>query len=434
MKITIVGTGYVGLTSGVCFASLGHDVTCVDIDQDKVALLERGECPIFEEGLSDLLAKNHADGRIQFTTDPSMGMHAAQIVFLCVDTPPGEYGKANLANLLLAAKNCAAHIEKPVLFVNKSTAPVGTVAKIAEVIERAAQGKEFSVASNPEFLQEGSAVKNFMRPDRIVVGVSDQRGHDLLHECYHSFVDSGVPFLVTTVESAELIKYAANAFLALKISFINEIADFSETVDADIADIARGMGLDPRIGPLFLQAGIGYGGSCFGKDVKALAAAGEERGFEFKIIKALSTVNDLRYRILLAKLAKHLGDLRGKKIAILGLAFKPKTDDVRDSPSLRIVHELLERGATIAAFDPVANENFKKTFKESGRIRLADSTTDALAGADALVVLTAWDEFKQLDLAKLKSVMSNGLIVDGRNIFSRTTAEQAGFRYEGVGR
>lgn len=434
MNITIIGTGYVGLTSGVCFAEIGHMVTCVDIDEQKINSLKRGECPIFEEGLSELLSKNISTSRLHFTTDFKEGMRNPSIVFFSVDTPPGEYGKANLTNLLSAVKSCAEYLEKPVLFVNKSTAPVGTVEKIRETIQKIRPETEFSVASNPEFLQEGTAVANFMAPDRIVVGVHDERGHDALHECYHSFIDSGVPLLVTTVESAELIKYSANAFLALKISFINEIADFCERVGADVTDIAKGIGLDARIGPQFLQAGIGYGGSCFGKDVKALSIAGEERGFEFKIIKALSTVNDLRYRIILNKLTKHLGDLRGKRIAILGLAFKPKTDDVRDTPALRIIHELLDRGASVTAFDPIANDKFKIAFSHNGEVAYGEDAYAAVKGADAVVILTAWNEFSQLNLETLKSVMRNGLIVDGRNIFDRTSVEKAGFLYEGVGR
>lgn len=434
MNITIIGTGYVGLTSGVCFAEIGHTVTCVDIDRGKIDRLNQGDCPIYEEGLTDLLEKNRTAGRLAFTTSFSEGLAKASLVFFCVDTPPGEYGKANLTNLLRAAIMCADHLDHPILFINKSTAPVGTAAKIKEAIASARPNAEFSVGSNPEFLQEGSAVANFMNPDRIVVGVEDERGHTLLHECYHSFIDKGTPFLVTTIPSAELIKYTANSFLALKVSFINEIADFAEKVGADITDIVKGIGLDARIGPLFLQAGIGYGGSCFGKDVKALAVAGEEKGFEFKIIKALSTVNDLRYRIVLNKLIKHLGDLRGKRIAVLGLAFKPKTDDVRDTPALRIIHELLDRGALVTACDPIAIDKFKTAFSRSQDVSFEIDMVAAAQGADAVVVLTAWNEFKQLNLETLKSVMKNGLIVDGRNIFDRARVEEAGFTYEGVGR
>ena len=435
MNITIIGTGYVGLTSGVCFAELGHEVTCVDIDVEKIEQLSSGVCPIFEEELPELLAKNLAAGAIRFTTKLSEGVRAASVVFFCVDTPPGEYGKANLRNLLAAARSCAECLsDRPVVFVNKSTSPVGTAALLAETIRKIAPNTPFSVASNPEFLQEGSAVKNFLQPDRIVVGVTDARAHEVLHECYHPLIDRGVPFLATSIESAELIKYAANSFLALKISFINEIADFAEHVGADITDIAKGIGLDPRIGPLFLEAGIGYGGSCFGKDVKALDRSGEEHGYEFKIVKALSTVNDLRYHIILKKLKKHLGELKGKRIAVLGLSFKPKTDDVRDSPSLRIVHELLDAGATVTVSDPVALEKFKVEFSRNGDITYEADPHQAARDADALVILTAWREFRELDLNELKNKMSHGLIVDGRNIFDRAQVEAAGFTYEGVGR
>lgn len=434
MNITIIGTGYVGLTSGVCLAHIGHTVTCLDIDEAKIRNLSQGICPIFEEGLPELLASTLSAGRISFTTDVQTALKSAQIVFFAVDTPPGEYGKANLKNLLTAVRSCAVFARDGMLFVNKSTAPVGTIEKIKEVFQTTNPPTKVSFASNPEFLQEGSAVHNFLNPDRIVVGVEDDLGHQLLHECYHSFIDGGTPFLVTTIPSAELIKYAANSFLALKISFINEIADFCEYVGADVDDIAKGIGLDERIGHRFLQAGVGYGGSCFGKDVKALAVAGEERGFDFKIIKALSTVNDLRYLIVLKKLINNLGSLKGKRITVLGLAFKPKTDDVRDATSVRIVHELLDRGAVVTCYDPVANEKFKHSFSRADKLVFGNDSYDASSGADAVVILTEWAEFKNLDLEKIKSVMANGLLVDGRNIYERKTAERAGFHYEGIGR
>lgn len=435
MNITIVGTGYVGLTSGVCFAELGHSVTCVDIDEKKIAHLSTGACPIYEEGLSALLEKNLRSGTVRFTSSFEEGMRHADVVFFCVDTPPGEYGKANLAHLLSAVHSCAQNLNtRYVLFVNKSTAPVGTAATITETIRSMNESASFGVASNPEFLQEGSAVANFMNPDRIVIGVQDERGHELLHECYHTLVDRGVPLLATRVESAELIKYAANSFLALKISFINEVADFAEQVGADITDIAKGIGLDKRIGHRFLEAGIGYGGSCFGKDVKALDRSGEEHGFEFKIIKALATVNDLRYQIIFKKLKKHLGDLKYKRIAVLGLSFKPNTDDVRDSPALRIVHELVDAGARVTVTDPVALEKFKTAFSRNGDVAYAETAYEASGDQDAIVVLTAWREYTQLDLTRIKESMSGALIVDGRNIFDRKQVEEMGFVYEGVGR
>lgn len=439
MKVTVVGTGYVGLTAGVCLADSGHTVVCVDIDEEKIHTLSQGNSPIYEASLEDLLKKTLAEKHITFTTDVRLGMHQADIVFFAVDTPSGEYGKANLSNLLTAARSCARAASSEVVFVNKSTAPVGTVAKLKEVIAQEIKNTPFSIASNPEFLSEGNAVRDFLFPNRIVIGVEDECAKKALQELYRPIISDEHPLIITTIPTAELIKYTANAFLALKISFINEIADFCERVGADVKDIANGIGMDKRIGHHFFRAGIGYGGSCFGKDVKALAASGEEYDFEFKIIKALARVNDLRYQIVLHKLKKHIPIIKGSYIAVLGLAFKPMTNDVRDAPSHRIIYELLEQGAVVNAFDPVANDEFRKNFSKNKDIYnkdiyLADSLYEALEGVDALLILTEWNEFKTIDLQKAAKLMRGRLIIDGRNIFERTQAESIGFVYEGIGR
>lgn len=434
MNITIIGTGYVGLTTGVCFAHIGHTVMCVDINTEKLAQLQAGSCPFYEEGLQELLAETQGAGSIIFTAPCASALANADIVFFCVDTPPGTYGKSDLSHLLAAVKTCAEFAAKPMVYVNKSTAPVGTLAKIERTIREYSPNKDFSVASNPEFLKEGVMVKDFLEPDRIVIGVQDERAKKALMEAYKPITKKGFPLIITTIPSAELIKYTANAFLALKISFINEIADFAERVGADIFEIKKGIAPDSRIGSKFLEAGIGYGGSCFGKDVKALFTTGQEHGYEFKIIKALATVNDMRYQIILKKLTRHLPELQGKTIAVLGLAFKPKTSDVRDAPSHRIIHELLDHGARVRAYDVAANKEFEKNFARAQEITIAPDALEAMHDADALVILTDWNEFKTLDFKKIKSMMRGNLIVDGRNIFERVAAEMHGFIYEGVGR
>lgn len=430
----MIGTGYVGLTTGVCFAELGHTVTCLDINEEKITLLKNGGCPIFETGLEDLLQKNIGAGNLSFTTQYAKAIPGADAVFICVDTPPGEYGKANLTNLLAATRECAEHLDGYTLIINKSTAPVGTVKTIKEVISEIAIGKEFDVASNPEFLAEGTAINDFMEPNRIIVGIDTAQASATLKACYAPLIKKGYTYIETIPQSSELMKYASNSFLAMKLSFINEIADFCEIIGADVKEVAYGMGLDSRIGGKFLQAGIGYGGSCFGKDVQALAMKGEELGYEFKMIKALIAVNSLRYRVALNKLLKNLGTLKNKKIAVLGLAYKANTDDVRDAQSLRVVLELLDAGAHVSAYDPEAMGSFKKMFKRSGEVTFANNALEAITGADAILILTEWGEFKDLDLSSLKTKMSGSVIVDGRNILDRAAVEAAGFTYEGIGR
>lgn len=434
MTIAIVGTGYVGLTTGVCFAHFGNTVNCFDIDEKKIKRLSQGECGIYETGLDDLLKKGLSGGNLSFTSDPRRAIEAADVIFFAVDTPEGEYGKADLSHLLEAVKNCAHYAKVGTVFVNKSTAPVGTVQKIREAISESISGKDFSVASNPEFLSEGNAIQDFLHPDRVVIGVDDLRAEQALRTVYAPIIGDDHPLVVTNIPSAELIKYAANSFLALKISFMNEIADFCEVCGADVKEIARGIGYDKRIGNRFLRAGIGYGGSCFGKDVSALAMSGEEHGYEFKIIKALSLVNTLRYQIILKKLHTHLPDLKGKRIAICGLSYKPMTDDVRDAPSHRIIFELLTRGARVSAYDPAANESFRGLFSHAAQVHFAQSAYAVLGDADALLILTEWDEFRNFDLSKVRQLMRGRVIIDGRNVFERKDVEQAGFVYEGIGR
>lgn len=430
----MIGTGYVGLTSGVCFAELGHTVTCLDINKEKIDALQNGECIIFEHDLEELLKKNLAEGRLFFTSDYKKAIPSADCVFFCVDTPLGEYGKANLTNLLAAASECARHLDGYVVLINKSTAPVGTTAKIKEVVAEHAPQAEFDVASNPEFLAEGTAVRDFLQPNRIVIGAESSRAEQILREVYKPLIEQGRTFFATTIPSAELIKYASNAFLAMKLSFINEVADFCELVGADVEDVSHGIGLDSRIGSRFLKASIGFGGSCFGKDVSALVRRGEEEGYEFKMVKALIAVNSVRYLVALNKLIKHLGALKGKTVAVLGLAYKAGTDDTRDSQSLRIIFELLAHGAEVRATDPKAIENFKKMFSRSAEIEYFATALDAARGADVALILTEWDEYKNISLAKLKNTMSGNVLVDGRNILNRKTVETAGFTYEGIGR
>ncbi|MBI4239837.1 UDP-glucose/GDP-mannose dehydrogenase family protein [Candidatus Uhrbacteria bacterium] len=435
MRITIIGTGYVGLTTGVCFAELGHIVTCLDIDKEKINKLQKGECPLFEPGLDELLKKNSMAARLSFSDSYEEAVPNADVLFFCIDTPSGEYGRSNLTNLLAAAKTSARFIQNGVCLVNKSTAPVGTVQKIEETVRNIAPDKDFDVASNPEFLAEGKAVNNFLAPYRIVIGTHTKRAEGALKNVYAPLTEKGVPLISTSIPSAELIKYAANAFLAMKVSFINEIADFCELVGADITNVSTGMGLDPRIGDKFLHPGLGFGGSCFGKDVRALVHRGEEEGYEFKMIKALIEVNSVRYLIALTKLKKHLGSLQGKKITVLGLAYKAGTDDVRDAQSLRIVFELLDLGAEVHAYDPYAMQRFQNIFQRADEVHYASSASQALEGADAALILTEWEEFKNLNLQNIKERMGkSALIVDGRNMFDRTTVEDLGFTYEGVGR
>jgi len=432
MRIAMIGTGYVGLVSGACLADFGHKVTCVDKDARKIEGLDAGGMPIWEPGLEALVKANVERGRLSFTTDVSRGVEGAEAVFIAVGTPArrGD-GHADLTYVFEAVRELAKMVKPGTVLVTKSTVPVGTGDKIVAILdEEGAEG--ISVASNPEFLREGAAIRDFKIPDRIVVGAEDERAREVLREIYRPLFLNQAPILFTGRRTAELIKYAANAFLATKISFINEIANLCEAVDADVQDVARGIGLDNRIGPKFLHAGPGYGGSCFPKDTLALLQTAELVGVEQQIISAVVKVNDERKAAMADRVARALGgSVAGKRIGLLGLAFKPNTDDMREAPSIPLAATLIERGASVIAFDPVAREQAETVL--SG-VDYAPDAYSAADGADAVVIVTEWDEFRALDLETLASRMRGRTLVDLRNVWDPHEAERAGFTYFGVGR
>ena len=432
MRIAMIGTGYVGLVSGACFADFGHRVCCVDKDISKIDGLNDGIMPIWEPGLEALVRSNGARGRLTFTTDLAAAVKDAEAVFIAVGTPArrGD-GHADLTFVFDAVRELSKFIRPGAVVVTKSTVPVGTGDRIEEIL--AEEGvREVSVASNPEFLREGAAIADFKHPDRIVVGAEDERAQDVLREIYRPLFLNRAPILITGRRTAELTKYAANAFLAVKISFINEIADLCEAVDADVQDVARGIGLDNRIGPKFLHAGPGYGGSCFPKDTLALLQTAEKAGVDQRIVRTTVEVNEDRKAQMVERVSAALGgDLQAKRVAVLGLAFKPNTDDMREAPSIPIINALVERGAEVAAFDPVAREQAEKIFKG---IDFAEDAYAAAESADALVIVTEWDEFRALDLERIAALMRGKVLVDLRNVYDRTEAEEAGLTYYGVGR
>lgn len=434
MKITVVGTGYVGLVTGTCFAELGNDVICIDIDAAKIENLKKGIIPIYEPGLEELVLRNHKEGRLNFTTDLKTAIEWCEIIFSAVGTPQGEDHRADLQYVRTVAKSVGQYLNGYKVFVNKSTVPVGTSDEVARLIKEASKGlQDFDVVDNPEFLREGSAVKDFLNPDRIVCGVDSDRAREAMEKLYSPLVRAGRPLLFTDVHSAEIIKYASNSFLATKISFINEIANFCEIAGGDVTMVAKGMGLDDRIGPRFLHAGIGYGGSCFPKDVNAFIQTGLDKGYEFKIIKAANAVNEIQKKKIIEKIRKEFPDLNGLTIAVWGLAFKPKTDDMREAPSLEILPELLSAGAKLRAFDPVAAENAKKIL-DTDNVEYVASPYDAATGADILLILTEWDEFRAIDFTRISSAMKGKHIFDGRNIYQPADIEKLGFTYVSVGR
>ena len=432
MRIAMIGTGYVGLVSGACFADFGHQVTCIDKDSGKIDSLNAGKMPIWEPGLEALVKANVEHGRLRFTTDLASGVEKAQAVFIAVGTPAraGD-GHADLTYVHAAARELARVIAPDTVVITKSTVPVGTGDSIDQILTE--EGRTgISVASNPEFLREGAAIRDFKIPDRIVVGAEDEHAREVLRQIYRPLFLNQAPILFTTRRTAELTKYAANAFLAVKISFINEIANLCEAVDADVQDVARGIGLDNRIGPKFLHAGPGYGGSCFPKDTLALLHTAEAVGVDQRIVRTVVEVNDERKQSMVDRIADALGgDLAGKRVAVLGLAFKPNTDDMRDAPSIPIVTGLLDRDAEVMAFDPVASEQAKPLMQGA---EFADDAYAAAEGADALVIVTEWDELRALDLDKLAKAMRGTVLVDLRNVYDPGTARQAGFSYLGVGR
>ena len=434
MKIVVIGTGYVGLVSGACFADFGHQVTCVDKDPKKIEMLEDGVMPIWEPGLDSLVDANVKKGRLHFTTELAPALPDADAVFIAVGTPSrrGD-GHADLTYVFAAVKELAQALEHPVVVVTKSTVPVGTGDEIAKILKDEGAPEGCTVASNPEFLREGAAIADFKHPDRILIGADDETARGVLREIYRPLFLNKAPMLFTSRRTAELTKYAANAFLATKISFINEMADLCEAVGADVQDVARGIGLDNRIGPKFLHAGPGYGGSCFPKDTLALLKIAEDAGVENQIVNAVVKVNDDRKNAMAARVEKALGgSVAGKTVAVLGLTFKPNTDDMRDAPSIPLVTMLADQGANVRAFDPVGIEMAKPHLPDD--VHYASSAEEATDGADALVIVTEWDEFRALDLGAIKKRMNGSALVDLRNIYEADEAARAGFTYSGIGR
>ena len=432
MRIAMIGTGYVGLVSGACFADFGHRVCCADKDSSKIEGLNAGVMPIWEPGLEAIVKSNVERGRLTFTTDIPSAVEGAEAVFIAVGTPArrGD-GHADLTFVFDAVRELARVIEPGTVVVTKSTVPVGTGDHIEEILRE--EGVDsVSVASNPEFLREGAAIADFKHPDRIVVGAEDDRAQDVLREIYRPLFLNRAPILVTSRRTAELTKYAANAFLAVKISFINEIADLCEAVDADVQDVARGIGLDNRIGPKFLHAGPGYGGSCFPKDTLALLQTADAAGVEQRIVRTTVEVNDDRKAQMIERVERAMaGELKGKRVCVLGLAFKPNTDDMREAPSIPLVQALVERGAKVCAFDPVARQQAEKVLTG---IDFADDAYSAADGADVLVIVTEWDEFRALDLDRIAASLRGKILVDLRNVYDREEAEEAGLAYYGIGR
>jgi UDPglucose 6-dehydrogenase len=432
MKITVVGTGYVGLVTGTCLAETGNEVICVDIDAQKVATMQQGNVPIYEPHLDVLFQRNIKANRLKFTTSLEEGLSFGDIVFLALPTPEDEDGSADLSYILGVANQIGSLISDYKVIVDKSTVPVGTAEKVTAAIAKNAK-VEFDVVSNPEFLREGFAVDDFLKPERIVVGASSQRAIDLMNKLYKPFVRSGNPIIIMDEKSAELTKYAANSFLATKITFMNEIANYCEKVGADVDKVRIGMGTDSRIGKRFLFPGIGYGGSCFPKDVKALQKSGRDNGYEFEILDSVIEVNNVQKTILLPKVASYFNDnLEGKTIAIWGLAFKPETDDIREAPALYIIDELLSKGAKVVAFDPEAMPNVKRKYGD--KISFSNTMYDVLNKADALIISTEWSIFRTPDFNKIKELLNNTVIFDGRNLYDVNDMEKEGITYVSIGR
>lgn len=432
MKITVVGTGYVGLVTGTCFAETGNDVTCVDIDVNKVNKLSSGQITIYEPGLEKLFERNLKEGRLHFTTNLEEGIREAAVIFLALPTPPGEDGSADLSYILRVADQLGKILKDYKVIVDKSTVPVGTADKVHAAIAKNAT-VEFDVVSNPEFLREGVAVEDFMKPDRVVIGTQSERARKIMGDLYAPFVRQGNPVIYMDEKSAELTKYAANSFLATKISFMNEIAILCERLGADVDMVRRGIGSDDRIGKRFLFPGIGYGGSCFPKDVQALVKSSEEVNYEFRILDAVMDVNEKQKLFLVPKIEAFFGNnLKGKHFALWGLAFKPNTDDIREAPALYIIDALTAAGATVTAFDPEAMPNVKQVVGD--KIKFAEHQYEALEGADALIIATEWSVFRTPDFDKIQSILKNKAIFDGRNLFEVPRMEELGFHYESVGR
>ena len=433
MNITVVGTGYVGLVTGTCFAETGNQVLCIDIDKNKVNRMRNGEVPIYEPGLELIFRRNTKQGRLKFSTDLKEGVEHGEIIFLALPTPPGGDGAADLSFVMGVAEQLSTMITTYKVIVNKSTVPVGTADKVSAILAKNLSQDLFDVVSNPEFLREGVAVDDFMKPDRIVVGTSSEKAKITMERLYAPFVRQGNPILIMNERSAEVTKYAANAYLATRISFMNEVANFCEKVGADVDMVRKGVGSDSRIGKRFLFAGVGYGGSCFPKDVQALVNTSDSYNYDFKILKSVLKVNRIQKSILVEKLQEYFRyDLSGKTFGIWGLAFKPNTDDIREAPALYIIEELLQLGAKVKAFDPEAMENVRKVFGD--RIELVDDQYEALIGVDALVVVTEWSVFRTPSFNVMAQLMNNKAIFDGRNVFDLIEMQELGFHYESIGR
>ncbi len=432
MNICVVGTGYVGLVTGTCFAEFGLHVTCVDKDEKKIAVLQKGNSPIFEPGLEEMIKRNLQEKRLVFTSEIDKAVEQALVVFIAVGTPPKKDGSVEMAYIDEVARKIAENLNGYKVVVTKSTVPVGTGERIRRIIDQLCRGKvRFDVVSNPEFLREGAAIEDFMRPNRVVIGAGSDQAVAILKDLYSPLYLLETPFVITNVETAEMIKYASNAFLATKISFINEIANLCEKVGADVNIVAKGMGLDQRIGSKFLHAGPGYGGSCFPKDTLGIGKIAESHGYRFRIVEAVMAVNDQQKKRMVEKIKKALGSLRGKKIGVLGLSFKPNTDDLRESPSLEIIPGLQKGGAQIRAYDPKAMEVARSVFRN---IEYGKDPYEVARGSDALVIITEWNQFRNLDLQLVKKLMKRPVFVDLRNIYEPGRMRELGFRYVGVGR
>jgi UDPglucose 6-dehydrogenase len=431
MKIAVVGSGYVGLVLGACLAENGNDVICVDKDQSKISTLEAGRLPIYEPGLEEMVRKNHAEDRLTFTTDLPQAVQASEIVFIAVGTPQGEDGAADLQHVLTVARDVGKALNKYTVIVDKSTVPVGTAKKVHAAIAKETT-QPFSVVSNPEFLKQGAAIEDFMKPDRVVLGCDDERSGHVMQELYAPFTRTGAPIMMMDTASAELCKYAANSILATRISFMNEIANVCELVGADVDHVRKAIGADRRIGTSFLFPGVGYGGSCFPKDVQALLKSSADRGYDFGILRAVEDANKRQKSRLVAKMEQHFGDLKGKTIALWGLAFKPRTDDMREAPAITVIERLLSLGSTVRAYDPEASQTARQIFGD--RITITERSYDALAGADALAIVTEWNEFREPDFKKMRQLLKTPVVFDGRNIYSPEHMRALGFTYFSIGR
>jgi len=431
MKIAVVGSGYVGLVAGACLAENGNDVVCIDKDAAKIKKLQRGQIPIYEPGLEEMVRRNRAEKRLTFTTNLPRGVRAAEIIFVAVGTPTGEDGSADLKHVLDVAREAARAMNGYKVIVNKSTVPVGTAAKVREIVRRETT-HPFSVVSNPEFLKQGAAIDDFMKPDRVVIGAEDPRAADLMKELYAPFTRTGAPIMLMDCASAELCKYAANAMLATRISFMNEVANVCEAMGADVDQVRKAVAADRRIGPSFLFPGVGYGGSCFPKDVKAMLRFAQGAKYDFQILKSVEAVNEKQKVRLLEKLRAYFGSLKGKRIGVWGLAFKPRTDDMREAPAVPLIQGLLAEGATVQAYDPEAMKVARSIF--GSKITYSENSYAALTGADALVLVTEWNEFREPDFGRMRKLMRQPVIFDGRNIYNPPQIRAQGFIYSSIGR